>query len=142
MARGKLVKELNRMLIRTKDGIHFDVYAPRDKQLLTEHLSLEEAEVFCQKHTEYIAYPVSEKSQKYLSRYITLTEELLLTIGKHAMRYALKSEICAYYVDMEDFFSDWTGIGYTRTEARALMYEGTGEFYKLPNNLGYVRFAI
>ena len=50
MARGKLVKELNRMLIRTKDGIHFDVFAPRDKQLLAEHLSHDEAEEFCQKH--------------------------------------------------------------------------------------------
>lgn len=142
MARGKLVKELNRMLIRTKDGIHFDVFAPRDKQLLAEHLSHDEAEEFCQKHTEYIAYPVSEKSRNYLSRYIILTENLLLSIGKHAMRYALRGDICAYYVDMEDFMSDWTGIGYTRTEARALMHEGTGEFYKLPDGLGYVRFVI
>lgn len=142
MAKGKLVKELNRMLIRTKDGKRFDVYAPRDKQLLAEHLSLDEAEEFCQKHTEYVAYPVSEKSKEYLSRYITLTEDLLLAIGKHAMRYVLKSDICAYYTDLEDFFSDWTGIGYTRTEARVLLHSGMGEFFKLPDNLGYVRFAI
>lgn len=142
MAKGKLVKELNRMLIRTKDGNRFDVYAPRDKQLLAEHLSLDEAEEFCQKHTEYVAYPVSEKSKEYLSRYITLTEDLLLAIGKHAMRYVLKSDICAYYTDLEDFFSDWTGIGYTRTEARVLLHSGMGEFFKLPDNLGYVRFAI
>ena len=142
MARGKLVKELNRMLIRTKDDNSFDVYAPRDKQLLAEHLSLDEAEEFCQKHTEYVAYPVSEKSKEYLSRYITLTEDLLLAIGKHAMRYVLKSDICAYYTDLEDFFSDWTGIGYTRTEARVLLHSGTGEFFKLPDTLGYVRFAI
>lgn len=142
MAKGKLVKELNRMLIRTKDGNRFDVYAPRDKQLLAEHLSLDEAEEFCQKHTEYVAYPVSEKSKEYLSRYITLTEDLLLAIGKHAMRYVLKSDICSYYTDLEDFFSDWTGIGYTRTEARVLLHSGMGEFFKLPDNLGYVRFAI
>ena len=142
MAKGKLVKELNRMLIRTKDGNRFDVYAPRDKQLLAEHLSLDEAEEFCQKHTEYVAYPVSEKSKEYLSRYITITEDLLLAIGKHAMRYVLKSDICAYYTDLEDFFSDWTGIGYTRTEARVLLHSGMGEFFKLPDNLGYVRFAI
>lgn len=142
MAKGKLVKELNRMLIRTKDGNRFDVYAPRDKQLLAEHLSLDEAEEFCQKHTEYVAYPVSKKSKEYLSRYITLTEDLLLAIGKHAMRYVLKSDICAYYTDLEDFFSDWTGIGYTRTEARVLLHSGMGEFFKLPDNLGYVRFAI
>lgn len=142
MSKGKLVKELNRMLIRTKDGSHFDVYAPRDKQLLAEHLSLDEAEEFCQKHTGYIAYPVSEKSQKYLSQYLKMTDDLLLAIGKHAMRYALRGEICAYYTDLEDFMLDWTGIGYTRTEARALLHGGMGEFFKLPDGLGYVRFAI
>lgn len=40
---GKVVKELNRMIIRTKDGNSFDIYAPRDKQLLAERLSYEEA---------------------------------------------------------------------------------------------------
>ena len=142
MSKGKIVKEINRQLIRTKDSIHFDIYAPRDKQVLAEQLSYKEAEDYCRKHTEYVAYPVSEKSKEYLSLYITLTEDLLLAIGKHAMRYVLKSDICAYYTDLEDFFSDWTGIGYTKTEARALMHEGTGEFYKLPDNLGYVRFTI
>lgn len=142
MSKGKIVKEINRQLIRTKDSIHFDIYAPRDKQVLAEQLSYKEAEDYCRKHTEYVAYPVSEKSKEYLSRYITLTEELLLAIGKHAMRYILHGDICAYYTDIEDFMSDWTGIGYTRTEARSLMHEGTGEFFKLPNNLGYVRFTI
>lgn len=140
--KGKVVKELNRMIIRTKNGNGFDVYAPHDKQLLAKQLSYEEAEDYCRKHTEYVAYPVSEKSKKYLSRYITLTDDLLFAIGKHAMRYVLKGDVCAYYTDMEDFLSDWTGIGYTRTEARALMHEGNGEFMRLPDGLGYVRFAI
>lgn len=112
MSKGKIVKEINRQLIRTKDSIHFDIYAPRDKQVLAEQLSYKEAEDYCRKHTEYVAYPVSEKSKEYLSRYITLTEDLLLAIGKHAMRYVLKNDICAYYTDLEDFFFrlDWDWI--------------------------------
>lgn len=63
-------------------------------------------------------------------------------IGKHAMRYALHTDVCAYYSDMEDFFSDWCSIGYSRTEARKLMHGGHGEFMKLPDELGYIRFVI
>ena len=51
-------------------------------------------------------------------------------------------EICAHYTDMEDFFSDWTALGYSRTEARKLMHGGIGEFMKLPAGAGYVRFAL
>lgn len=43
---------------------------------------------------------------------------------------------------MEDFFSDWCSIGYSRTEARKLMHGGHGEFMKLPDGLGYIRFVI
>lgn len=64
MSKGKIVKEINRQLIRTKDSIHFDIYAPRDKQVLAEQLSYKEAEDYCRKHTEYVAYPVSEKKQR------------------------------------------------------------------------------
>lgn len=142
MSKGKTVKELNRMIIRTQDNIRYNVYAPRDKELLQGNVTLSEAEEFCQKTTRYIAYPLSKRSRDYLSQYLKLTDELLLAIGKHAMRYVLKSDICAYYTDLEDFMLDWTGIGYTRTEARVLLHGGMGEFFKLPDNLGYVRFAI
>lgn len=78
----------------------------------------------------------------YLSQYIELSDKTVLAIGKHAMRYALHTDICAYYKDMEDFFSDWCSIGYSRTEARKLMHGGHGEFMKLPDGLGYIRFVI
>lgn len=87
-------------------------------------------------------YPLSENSKKYLSQYIELSDKTVLAIGKHAMRYALHTDICAYYKDMEDFFSDWCSIGYSRTEARKLMHGGHGEFMKLPDGLGYIRFVI
>ena len=77
-----------------------------------------------------------------ISQYIELSDKTVLAIGKHAMRYALHTDICAYYKDMEDFFSDWCSIGYSRTEARKLMHGGHGEFMKLPDGLGYIRFVI
>ena len=73
---------------------------------------------------------------------IELKDKVLLAIGKHTMRYQIPCEICAHYTDMEDFFSDWCTLGYSRTEARKLMHEGNGEFMRLPDGLGYVRFAI
>lgn len=36
----------------------------------------------------------------------------------------------------------WCSIGYSRTEARKLMHGGHGEFMKLPDGLGYIRFVI
>ena len=100
------------------------------------------AKSFAHNFTRYIAYPLSENSKKYLSQYIELSDKTVLAIGKHAMRYALHTDICAYYKDMEDFFSDWCSIGYSRTEARKLMHGGHGEFMKLPDGLGYIRFVI
>ena len=76
------------------------------------------------------------------SQMLTLTDDILLAIGKHAMRFQIPCEICAHYTDMEDFFSDWTALGYSRTEARKLMHGGIGEFMKLPAGAGYVRFAL
>ena len=142
MSKGVCVKELNRMIIRTQDNNRYNVYAPRDKELLQGNVTLSEAEEFCQKTTRYIAYPLSKRSRDYLSQYITLTDQIVLAVGKHAMRYVLHGDICAYYTNLEDFFSDWTSIGYTRTEARALLHGGKGEFFKLPDNLGYIRFAV
>lgn len=65
-------------------------------------------------------------------------------IEKHAKRYGIKAEICAWYQDWKDFCSDWCSpnIGYTKTEARKLLHGGIGEFMYLPNELGIVRFVI
>ena len=79
----------------------------------------------------------------YLNRYIKLTEAIKQKIEKHARRYNIKAEICAWYSDWEDFCSDWCDDhGYTRTEARKLYHGGIGEFMKLPDGNGIVRFVI
>lgn len=80
----------------------------------------------------------------YLSGYIKVTEEIKQKIEKHAKRYGIKAEICAWYQDWKDFCSDWCSpnIGYTKTKARKLLHGGVGEFMYLPNELGIVRFVI
>lgn len=61
---------------------------------------------------------MDKHSIDYLNGYIKLTEAIKQKIEKHAQRYNIKAEICAWYSDWEDFCSDWCGdCGYTRTEA-------------------------
>lgn len=125
-----IVTENILFILLTKKIVYFRVHA-----LISQK--------FFQKPSQkYVALPVSERSKRYLSQYIQIEDNITLAIGKHAMRYMLHGDICAYYKDMEDFFSDWCSIGYTRTEARKLLHSGHGEFMKLPDNLGYIRFAI
>jgi len=83
-------------------------------------------------------------SIKYLSNYISLTEDIKKKIEKHAKRYGIKAEICAWYQNLKDFYSDWCSenIGYTKTEAKRLLHGGIGEFMYLPNKLGIVRFVM
>ena len=51
------------------------------------------AKEFARHFTKFIALPLSEDSRKYLSRYIELTDDILLAIGKHAMRFQIPCEI-------------------------------------------------
>lgn len=87
---------------------------------------------------------MDKDSIKYLSNYISLTTDVKNKIEKHAKRYGIRAEICAWYQDWQDFCSDWCGknIGYTKTEARKLLHGGYGEFMSLPNGLGIVRFVL
>ena len=83
------------------------------------------------------------ESKKYLERYITVSDLILTKICRHAKRYQISEEICAWYADWEDFCSDWCkNLGYTRTEARKILRGGNGEFMKLPEEKGIVRFAL
>ena len=83
-------------------------------------------------------------SINYLNGYIKATEEIKQKIEKHAKRYGIKAEICAWYQNWKDFCSDWCSenIGYTKAEARRLLHGGIGEFMFLPDNLGIVRFIL
>lgn len=86
---------------------------------------------------------MDKESEKYLSQYMKLTDKIRQKIESHASRYNVKPEICAWYLDWEDFCSDWCdNCGYTRAEARKIYHGGIGEFMKLPEGNEIVRFVI
>lgn len=83
------------------------------------------------------------ESINYLNQYGEVTKEIQDKLKKHIKRYDLTDEICAWYLDWEDFCSDWCSdnIGYTRTQAKKLLHGGKGEF-KIIDGFGIVRFAL
>jgi hypothetical protein len=83
-----------------------------------------------------------EKSLQYISQYMKVNKDVTKAIHRHCARYNLEPRICAWYADMEDFFSDWCDdCGYTRTEARSIYHGGKGEFQTFPNG-NIVRYEI
>lgn len=84
----------------------------------------------------------NEYNIEYPTAYPKLNETQAKSIVRHCNKYVVPKEICAYYSDMQDFFSDWCDdLGYSRTEARALLYCGKGEF-KTFKGFGIIRFAL
>lgn len=66
-----------------------------------------------------------------------LTEEQKKLFIRHCNRYRVKPVICAWYDDMDDFYSDWCDVvGFTKTEARQRLKEGKriGEFKIFSDN--------
>ncbi len=69
--------------------------------------------------------------EDYKNRLTESQKELLL---KHCNSYGIKPEICAWYDNMEDFYSDWTSVGYSKTDAKSLLsVNDGGEFKKFKN---------
>ena len=69
--------------------------------------------------------------EDYQNRLTESQKELLL---KHCDSYGIKPEICAWYDNMEDFYSDWTSVGYSKTDAKSLLsVNDGGEFKKFKN---------
>jgi hypothetical protein len=55
----------------------------------------------------------------------------------------IKPNICAWYEDMDDFYSDWCGeLNYSLEDADSLLNDESGEFLKFENSVLIVRFAI
>lgn len=58
-----------------------------------------------------------------------ISEDQAISLLKFCKKYGVEPVICAWYEDWEDFCSDWCDyIGYSRTEARAKLHGGVGEF--------------
>lgn len=86
---------------------------------------------------------MDKRSMDYLGRYVDMTDEIKGQIAEHARKHGLEQEICAWYKDWDDFCSDWCdSVGYTKTQARELLHDETGEFMFLPGNAGIIRFAM
>lgn len=87
---------------------------------------------------------MDKKSEEYLRQYIKLTDALKQKIEAHAARYHNQSRNLRLVVRTgKNFCSDWCDIcGYSRTEARKIYHGGIGEFMKLPEGNGIVRFTI
>ncbi len=88
---------------------------------------------------------VSASEEKYLLHMMgtPLTDEDIQKIREHKTKFSLGKEkgVCAWYKDLDDFFSDWCGIGYTKEEAGKLLFADSGEFMFLPKDKGIIRFA-
>ena len=82
------------------------------------------------------------ESVDYISKYMEVTDEHIDAIIRHCSKYNLKPKVCAWYKDIDDFYSDWCdGCGYTRTQAREIYHGGNGEFQTFPNG-NIIRYAI
>ena len=85
---------------------------------------------------------MDKQSIKYLSQYMKITDEIKNKITKHCRRYGISEEVCAFYSDIEDFYSDWCdNLGYTRTEAKQIHHGGIGEFQTFSNG-NIIRYVI
>ncbi len=142
--KGKKIKQINRLVIRYSEAHQYSVWTP-DGKCWEDRLALEQAENFCRKNTDFVAYPVDAEDISYVerSRKRQLSDRDKLKIGVHMKHYGLKGVgICAWYEDWDDFCSEWCGIGYTRKQAKELLHGGKGEFMVLPDSEEIIRFAL
>lgn len=67
-----------------------------------------------------------------------ITQEQAQILIKHCNKFQITPDICAWYDNMEDFYSDWCNINdlnFTKQQAKERYQEGkeTGEFCKFKN---------
>jgi hypothetical protein len=62
---------------------------------------------------------------------VRLTNEQRVQLMKHCNKFQIAPEICAWYEDLDDFFSDWCDyMKMTKTEARKKLSPINKEFCK------------
>ena len=70
-----------------------------------------------------------------------ITDKQAKLLIRHCNRYGISPKICAWYDNMDDFYSVWVDdLGYTKTQAKKLLIgkdniysDRNGEFKKFPN---------
>ena len=87
-----------------------------------------------------------DRSMVYLNHCNPLNENVIQKIKKHIKEYKLTDQICAWYENMTDFYSDWcdkyNGY-YSKEEAREIYDEGIcdGEFQRI-KGYGILRYVV
>lgn len=77
----------------------------------------------------------------YPEMYPELSEDKIQKILEHCERYDLEPDVCAYYEDIDDFYSDWCDdLGYTEEEADEMLDSYSGEFIEF-DGWGILRFV-
>ena len=84
-----------------------------------------------------MSYTISQ-IEDYQNR---LSEEDKVLVIKHCNKYNIAPVICAWYEDMNDFYSDWVDeVGYSKDAADLLLLDNPEEFLILPNK-NIIRFV-
>ena len=81
------------------------------------------------------------RSIDYISKYMEVTDEHIDAIIRHCSKYKLKPKVCAWYKNVDDFYSDWMEIGYTKEMADRLLNDCKEEFQKFKNG-NIIRYEI
>jgi len=70
-----------------------------------------------------------------------LTKEQSDKVIEHCNEYDIKPNICAWYDNLEDFYSDWCGeLNYSKEEADSLLADNPNEFLTFSDG-SIVRFV-
>lgn len=71
-----------------------------------------------------------------------LTEKQKKTLLIHCNKHGINPEICAWYDNMEDFYSDWVNeVGYLKADAKNLLVVNDGGEFKKFRNGSIIRLV-
>ena len=72
-----------------------------------------------------------------------LTDTQKEQVLSHCNEKNIKPNICAWYDDMDDFYSDWCEeLNYSLEDADSLLSDESGEFLEFENSASIIRFSI
>lgn len=72
-----------------------------------------------------------------------ITDKQAIALIKHCNKYQINPEICAWYDNMKDFYSDWCSdnIKYSKEEAKDLIKTNEGGEFKVFKNGEIIRLV-
>jgi len=73
------------------------------------------------------------------SKKLNNEQKKLLVI--HCNKNNISPEVCAWYENREDFYSDWFGVGYSKEDVRSLLKTNDGGEFKVFQDGSIVRLV-